>query len=545
MATSILSIGSGALNAAQAGLATTSHNISNAATPGYSRQQTLQAANNPLATGIGFLGQGVHVVTVRRIYDEFLTRQVGDTQASVSQFDAFHGQIAQIDNLLADPASGLSPAIQEFFTGVNAVANNPADIAARQSMLSAGQSLVSRLQILQGQFDRIRDDTQGQIAASVEAINGYAAQIAQINDAIAKAEAGVSGHTANDLRDQRDLLIADLNKEIKTTVVRQDDGAYNVFIGNGQPLVMGISAAALTAMPSAADPSRLDIGFKSGNVVVPIQTSTLAGGKLGGLLSFRDTALDPAVNTLGRIALGLAGTFNAQHRQGFDLTGLAGGDFFSVAAPDVLPNAHNAGSASLSVAISGPGALAGSDYQLRYDGTQYAITRLADGDVQTTASLPITRDGLDFSLSSGTMAAGDSFLIRATANGAGKIGVALTDPRQIAAAAAAPGAGDNRNALALAELQTRNMLGNGTATYQSAYAQFVSQVGNQTRAADVASQTQAKLLEQAKSAREGLSGVNLDEEAANLLRYQQAYQAAGKVMQIASTLFDTLLSLGK
>jgi flagellar hook-associated protein 1 FlgK len=251
------------------------------------------------------------------------------------------------------------------------------------------------------------------------------------------------------------------------------------------------------------------------------------------------------VNTLGRIALGLAGTFNAQHRQGFDLTGLAGGDFFSVAAPDVLPNAHNAGSASLSVAISGPGALAGSDYQLRYDGTQYAITRLADGDVQTTASLPITRDGLDFSLSSGTMAAGDSFLIRATANGAGKIGVALTDPRQIAAAAAAPGAGDNRNALALAELQTRNMLGNGTATYQSAYAQFVSQVGNQTRAADVASQTQAKLLEQAKSAREGLSGVNLDEEAANLLRYQQAYQAAGKVMQIASTLFDTLLSLGK
>ncbi len=544
MASSILNIGSGALFAAQAGLSTTAHNISNAATPGYSRQETIQANNNPLATGIGFMGQGVHVTTVLRIYNDFLTRQVSDTQASVSQFDAFHGQISQIDNLLADPAAGLSPAIQDFFSGVNAVANNPADPAARQSMLSAGNALVSRLQTLQGQFDNVRAGTQSRITASVDAINGYATQIAQINDAIVKAESSTSGQTANDLRDQRDLLIADLNKEIKTTIVKQDDGAYNVFIGNGQPLVMGNQAAALTATPTPADPSRLDIGFKSGNVVVPIQTSTLAGGNLGGLLSFRDTALDPAQNVLGQIALGLAGTFNAQHQAGFDLSGNPGGSFFSIAAPGALPNANNSGSAILSVAITNYGALTTSDYQVQYDGSQYAITRLSDGTVQTAAALPASIDGLKFDLGSGSPAAGDSFLIRPTANGAGSIGVALTDPRQIAAGAA-PGVGDNRNALALAALQTQNTLGNGTATYQSAYAQFVSLVGNQTREADVASQTQTKLLEQATAAQQTVSGVNLDEEAANLLRYQQAYQAAGKVMQIASTLFDTLLSIGK
>jgi flagellar hook-associated protein 1 FlgK len=647
MGTSILSIGSGALSAAQAGLSTAAHNISNAATPGFSRQEIIQGNNIPLPTGAGFMGQGVHVATVRRIYNDFLARQVADAQTSASQFDSYHAQIKQLDNMLADPAAGLSPALQDFFSGVNALANNPADIAARQAMLSSGSALVSRLQALQGRFDNVRNGVADQMTAGVASINSYAAQIARINDAIGKAETSVSGHIANDLRDQRDLLVADLNKEIKATVVTQDDGAYNVFIGNGQPLVMGNQAAALVTLPAPSDASRLEIGFQTGGVTMLLKSDTLTGGKLGGLLGFRDTSLDSAQSALGRIALGLAGTFNAQHRLGVDLGGNPGSDFFSIANPAVTPHSANTGSAAMAVAISDYGALTSSDYRVQFDGANYSITRLSDGTVQTTATLPVSRDGLDFSLSSGTPLAGDSFLVRPTLNGAGSISVAILDTRKIAAAApistSAPssnlgtgaisagsvdagylatplgapvtltysagtnslsgfpagasvtvnnggvittyapgvpvnfvpgaaigvngmnftlsgnpadgdqfsiqpntsGAGDNRNALSLAALQIQNTLGGGTASYQGAYAQLISLVGNKTREVEVGSQTQGKMLEQANASQQAVSGVNLDEEASQLLRYQQAYQAAGKVMQIASEMFDTLLSIGR
>ena len=106
------------------------------------------------------------------------------------------------------------------------------------------------------------------------------------------------------------------------------------------------------------------------------------------------------------------------------------------------------------------------------------------------------------------------------------------------------GSGDNRNALALASLQTAKILNGGTASYQGAYASLVSQVGTQTRQVQVSSAAQAAVLEQTQTAQQSYSGVNLDEEAANLIRFQHAYQASGKVLQIASTLFDTLLQLG-
>ncbi|MEQ1591636.1 MAG: flagellar hook-associated protein FlgK [Thiobacillaceae bacterium] len=646
MSSSILSIGSSALAVAQAGLSTTSHNISNASTPGFSRQEIIQASSQAQATGAGYMGQGVQVTTVRRIYNDFLTRQLTDVQSSSSQLDSYQSNISKLNNLLADPASGLSPAMQDFFSGVNAVANNPANTASRQAMLSNAQSLVSRLQSMQNSFDAVRQGVESQMSASVDSINSYATQIAQINDAISKSELSNNGQTANDLRDQRDLLISDLNKEIKATVVRQDDGAYNVFVGNGQSLVIGNQASSLVTLRDPSDGNRLQIGFRLSGVTMRLNDSSISGGTLGGLLSFRTASMDAAQNTLGQIALGLAGSFNAQHHLGVDQNGIPGGDFFKIVQPTAIANSANGGSATLAVNISDYSALTTSDYQVAYDGSNYSITRLSDQTVQTASSLPASMDGIDFGLGSGSLAAGDTFLIRPTLNGAGSIGVAISDTRKIAAAAPistnapgsnlgsgkisagsvdasylgtplstpinlaynlgsntlsgfplasvtvnsggtlttyAPGApvafvadasysvngmsfslsgnpangdqfsiapntsgtGDNRNALLLAGLQTQNVLGGGTTSFQTGYAQLTSQVGNKAREIQTSSLAQNKLLEQANAAVQGMSGVNLDEEAANLLRYQQAYQAAGKVMQIAGTLFDTLLSLGR
>ena len=545
MASNILSIGQSALAAAQVGLSTTGHNIANAATPGYNRQVVVQGAALPQNFGFGFMGQGTEISTVKRIYNEYLGNQVQTAQASKSGLDSYYAQIKQIDNLLGDATTGLSPVMQDFFSSIQDVTSNPSGIPARQGVLSSAEALASRFQSLAGRLEEIEQGVNSQILSSVNSINTYAQQIASLNDAIGRAQRA-TGQPANDLLDQRDQLILELNKEIKTTVVKQGDGNYNVFIGNGQPLVVGTTTYQLANVVSPTNPERIEVAFRasSGDLVI-VGDAGVVGGKLGGLIEFRSQTLEPAQNALGRVAIGLADTFNAQHQLGFDLNGVAGGAFFNVAAPAVGSNSTNTGSAVIGASIDNANALTISDYRLQYDGANYTLTRLSDNTTTTFATFPQIVDGVELNLTSGAPAAGDSFLIRPTVNGASGFGVALTDPAGLAAAAQTGAVGDNRNALLLGALQTAKTLGNGTTSFQGAYSQFVSQIGNKTRELEVTSSAAGKLLTEATTALQNESGVNLDEEAANLLRYQQAYQAAGKVMQIASEMFDMLLSLGR
>lgn len=547
MATSILSIGQSALAAAQVGINTTGHNIANAATPGYNRQVIVQGAAQAQNFGFGFLGQGVEVSTIKRVYNEFLGNQVQSAQTTKSGLDSYYAQMRQIDSLLADPTTGLSPAMQDFFSGMQDVASNPTSIPARQTALSTAESLASRFHSLGGRLDEIESSLNGQIQSSVSDINAYGQQIAQLNDAIGKAERA-SGQPANDLLDQRDQLLMELNKQIKVTVVEQGSD-YNVFIGNGQPLVVGVSTYTLTNVASQTNPEKLEVAYRASNgSLVSLAESALSGGELGGLLAFRSQSLEPAQNALGRMAIGLASTFNTLHETGYGLDGSTGTPFFTAATPLVGQHGLNTGSAVVTASISSSGALTTSDYRLQFDGSNYTLTRLSDNNTSTYAPaaypMAITRDGVTLNLTAGA-AAGDSFLIRPTVNGASGFGVAITDPAKLAAASQAGAVGDNSKALALVALQTTNTLGNGTISYQGAYSQLVSQVGNKTRELEVTSSAAGKLLTEATISLQNESGVNLDEEAANLLRYQQAYQAAGKVMQIASELFDVLLSIGR
>ncbi len=539
----ILSIGQSALAAAQVGLSTTGNNIANAATPGYSRQVVVQGAAMAQNFGFGFLGQGTEISTVKRIYSDYLGMQAQSAQTTKSGLDSYYAQIKQIDNLLADPAAGLSPALQGFFSGIQEMSSNSASMPSRQAALSSAESLASRFQSLAGRFDEIEQGVNSQITSSVNVINSYAKQIAQMNDAIGRTQSA-NGQPANDLLDQRDQLILDLNKEIRATVVKQGDGGYNVFIGNGQPLVVGVKAFSLTTAVSPTNPERIEVAYQTATGPVIVGESSLGGGKLGGLLEFRSKTLEPAQNALGRVAIGLASTFNTQHQAGFDLDGVAGGTFFAVASPVVSANGGNSGTAAIAASISNANALTTSDYRLQFDGTNYTLTRLSDSFITNPITSGQTVDGVTLSFS-GPSAAGDSFLIRPTVNGASGFAVLISDPKLIAAAAVTGAVGDNRNALLLAALQTANTLGNGTTSYQGAYSQLVSTIGNKTRELDVTSSAAGKLFSEATLSLQSESGVNLDEEATNLLRYQQAYQAAGKVMQIASEMFDVLLSLGR
>ncbi len=644
----LLNIGLTGLNAAQGGLVTTGHNISNAQTDGYHRQIVTQANNEPFFGGVGFFGRGTHISAISRSYSQFLEGQVLTSATRLSQYSTYNAQISQIDNLLADSTSGVSPAMQQFFAGVQEVAANPTSIAARQSMISNAQAMVASFSTTNARLTEIRQAVEGEIGSTVDQINSYAKSIADINQRILVVQVAGSSVPANDLLDQRDQLVAELNELVKVTTVEEKDGSLNVFIGSGQSLVQGSIASRMATVQDQRDPTRSSIALVAPNnkeVILPDRLIT--GGQLAGLLTFRNEALDPVQNQLGLVALGLMDAFNSQHKLGQDLDGALGQDFFTVPAPFVAPD----GAASVVIDPAKIGLLTGSDYQIINDGASYSLLRVSDNKLfaptTTVPGVTFDVDGLD--ISGITLAAGETALIQPTRYVARDMAVAITDTRKVAAgnpvSVAAPlsnsgngrvenivtlnttgmvsgtvpdfasiqltysggaftlppgytlspdasfnpgtdsvgkdftltspagfefsfkvagtpvdgdqfvfsptqkGVADSRNAMLLGALQTTRILfdsGNGpTATAGSAYAQIVSTVGNKTHEVRVAVASQEALLAQAQDARDSLSAVNLDEEAANLLRYQQAYQASARVMTVAQTLFDEMLSIAR
>jgi flagellar hook-associated protein 1 FlgK len=438
--TNIFSIGQSALAAAQIAQATTSHNISNATTPGYNRQVVVQSTLGSMKYGYvyggyGFIGQGTQVTQIKRIYDDFLNKQLLSSQTSVSSLDAYYAQIGQIDDLVADTSAGLSPSLQDFFKSIQNLSATPNNDGVRQSVLSAGQMLASRFQSLNSQLAQHRASLNSQITFGVTTINAYARQIQELNDAVLKTS-GPNGVVSNDLLDQRDQVIADLNKIIKVTTLPQDSGALSVFIGTGQPLVLGNVASTLVATPASDDPARLQISYQNNGQNVVIPDSAFTGGSLGGILQYRSDTLDLVQNSLGRIAIAIGMEFNAQHRLGQDQNGNLGTDFFEIATPVIYSDRKNSTTAVATATITDPSRLTTSDYRLTYDGAKYIFLRLSDGNktvVDPTApgAFPVTIDGVTYATP--TMVAGDSFLIKPTVAGANLINVVITNTQRVAA----------------------------------------------------------------------------------------------------------------
>ena len=665
MGSGIYSIGSSALQNAQLALATTSHNIANASTEGYSRQRVIQASNVAVLTGAGYVGTGAHVSTIERVYSSYISTQINSAQAKVSSLESYSTEISSLDSLLSDEDSGMASALEDFFDAIGEVSSDPSSETTRETMVSAAETLASRFQGLSDLVAQQYQSVNSQVEGTISSINSYASQIATLNKQIIVAESA-NGQPPNDLYDQRDQLVNDLNELIGVTTTTNSNGSYNVFFGNGQPLVTGTSTTSLVAVQSSEDPTRLTVGIETNSGGVELPESVVTGGSLAGLLEYRSETLDSASAELGRIAASVALTFNAQHALGQDLLGNIAGDssfvseFFTVSTPVVIDNTNNTGDAVVSASLlpasynTDSGTfytnLTGSDYRLEYDGADLTLTRLSDNTSWTAGSASdlnalITSEGFEVNIPSGTLSAGDSFLIKPTGDAAESLAVnddISADVRLIAVAApvrteassnntgsatitegsvvngysttnlpatltydsgtgslsgfssfpvtvtvdgtstdyygdpvpyssggtisfdnisfkisGTPGNGDsfvvqsntngvsdNRNALLLAQLQTGKTMTGNTASFATVYAKLVSDVGNKASEVDTLLAAQETILTEAEDARESLSGVNLDEEAINLLEYQQAYQAAAKVLEIASTLFDSILALG-
>ena len=640
---SMFSIGLSGLNAAQNALNTSSNNISNIFTPGYNRELT--------QLGEGRVGGGVQVNAIERQFNTYVANQLNNAKTQSSALETYNNQVSQIDNLLADRAAGLSPLMQGFFSSLEDLASSPSDPAARQGVVGTANTLSSQFRSFDGYLQDMQSNINSQIKDEVTQINNTAEQIASLNKEITLARAR-TGEAPNSLLNQRDKMVSDLNERMDLRLNIQDGKTYNISLPNGQPLVTGTNSFKLEATTSDTDPQRTVVGYRDGgNNLTTLDESTIKGGTLGGLMTFRSETLDKTQNQIGQLAVSLAVAFNEQHKKGVDLNGEQGGDFFTVRAPQTYSHSGNQGSAEVVSAefdTETIDQLRALDYTIRFSGGVPSVSRNDNGSTITDIdwdadSQELTIGGVKLAFS-GTPADGDRFELQPVRRAGNGMQVSITDVDKIAAGDAglddeggsplnsfkstgnldvsglsttsgafseskkyqlkvdedgtltltptaritvdgvdfnaseeklAAGSavvidgiiftldelpdedetatltvsqniiaatGDNRNALALQELQSKQVVG-GAASVSGAYASIVSDVGNRANIIQVNLDARQGLTDQLRAVQQSESGVNLDEEAANLIRYQQYYMANARVIDTAGTIMDTILNL--
>lgn len=516
------------LSAAQSALNTVSNNISSYNVAGYTRQTTILGASNSTLTGGGWVGNGVYVSGVQREYDAFITNQLRAAQNQSSGLTTRYQQMSKIDDVLSDTTNSLSANLQDFFKSLQTLVSNAEDPAARQTVLGKADGLVNQFKT-NDQYLRDQDaQVNTAISTSVDQINNYAKQIANLNDQISRLTGVGAGASPNELLDQRDQLVSELNKIVGVDVTVQDSGTYNISIANGYTLVQGSNASQLAAVKSSADPARTTIAYvdaAAGNV--EISEKQITTGSLGGLLTFRSQDLDQARNTLNQMALAFADAMNTQHQAGFDANGDKGGKLFDFGSPAVLSNGKNTGSASVTATMTDSTKVQATNYKVEYNGTDWTITRLSDNTSFTAkpdASGNLSFDGLNVKIS-GSANNKDSFIVKPVNDVIVNMDVAISDESKLAMASAqGSGESDNTNGQKLLDLQSAKLVG-GNKTFNDAYAALVSTVGSTTASLKTSSETKVNVVTQLTKQQQSISGVNLDEEYGNLQRYQQYYLA--------------------
>ncbi|MBA6114547.1 MULTISPECIES: flagellar hook-associated protein FlgK [Pseudomonas] len=439
---SLINIGMSGLGAAQSGMYTLGNNIANADVESYSRQQNVQKTKGGQQVGQVFIGSGTTLADVRRVYNAFLENQLRTTTSLSSEASSYLDQITPLDTALSSSDTGITAALQSFFSAMQDAAAKPTEDASRQLLLTSAQSLAKRFNTLSSQLNQQNSNVNSNMGALANQVNNLTKTIADLNEQISRVSS-ISGQP-NDLLDQRDGAVRELNALIGTDVVERD-GNYDIYLKNGQSLVLGKTTQTLGVEPSATDPTRMSLILNRGSTKMDI-TSSATGGELGGLIRYRKETLDPALNELGRVALVVADAINSQLAQGIDKNGNFGATLFgdinsakAISERSVAKTGNSAGSGNLDVTIKDTGKLSTSDYQVTFtSATGYSVRKLPEGtdmgSFDLTDTPPPVIDGFTLSLNGGGLSAGDSFKITPTRNAAANIDTVLSDPKRLALA---------------------------------------------------------------------------------------------------------------
>ncbi len=546
---SILDIAKTALLTSQKALQTTSHNIANANTPGYTRQKVVLSAGEPLLSGGQFVGTGVKVEGVERAYDRFLGLQILDSAEKKGRFTALEEALRRLEGIFNDlQGTGIGEALNEFFKALSDVSNDPSSYSARAVLLGKARVLVDRIKDLNRRLEKEMDNIDQEVKGEVGEINDLAKRIAALNEKIQRLEAG--GEKANDLRDKRDLLIQELAGKIDLTHLEDESGSVSILVAGGHSLVAGSSYSTMGVARDADNHNRYGVTIGGRDI-----TEWIGSGSLKGLIEARDTHFQGVKDKLDLFAATLVQRFNYIHRQGYGLDGSTGNNLFSdlsVTATALTTNTGGASVTSTSILTYDPSTLTLDDYEIRFTSSStFNIVNVTDGTIVSTGNTYTSGSNIDFDgirvvITDGTSgpAAGDVFRISVKEDAAEDISLSLTDTNKFAAAKSSSTLpGDNRNVLDMLDLQGTLVLSGGSATFNDFYAGMVSDIGTSYREASTNLEAQEAIMEDLESQRQAASGVSLDEEASNLVKYQYAYQAAAKVLATAETLFETLISM--
>ena len=549
----LMEIARNGLGSAQSALNVVGNNINNAYSGssddpfigGYSRQSIMLGEAGGRTTNYGFFGYGVQVDGVQRAYDSFINNQVRNSATEYHSLNSRYEQLSQIDNMLGDDTSNVSSSLNNVFGALEKMSSDPVSQAARQEVLSNFKTIANQFQSNSKTLTGLEKSTNTQISQSVDDINSYSSQLAKINAEISKVNAQTGGMPA-DLLDKRDTLLTQISE---MTGVKVDEnkanGTVNVTLANGMPLVSGDKSYQLSASTSAEDPNKTIVSYidAAGNET-QLNEEKMSGGKLGGLFKFRNEDLVDARNQLNELALKMANQFNEVNKAGYDLNGDQGGDIFSIANPAAIANRNNSGDAKLNVTFSDISQVNATDYTVTFKGPDWEITR-ADGSTVTPTvgdDGALQFDGISI-MPEGTPKAGDSFVVNPVAGAADNISVALTEGNQIAASSSSDpdDESNNENIKEMIAIKTAKVIGD--ATLNDAYASLTSSVGSSTSALSGSVQTCASTADQFIQQQQSVAGVDLNEEYVNLQMFTQYYQANAQVLQTATSLFDTILSI--
>ena len=639
MAIDLLNIARTGVLASQSQLGVTSNNIANANTAGYHRQVATQTTLDSQRLGNGFYGTGTYVSDVKRIYNDYASRELRIGQTTLSAAEASYGKLSELDQIFSQIGKVIPQSLNDLFAGLNSLADLPADLGIRSSTLNDAKQLANSLNQMQSTLNGQLNQTNDQITGMTKRINEISTELANLNLELMK-----SPNQDPILLDKQDALVQELSQYAQVNVIPLENGAKSIMLGGAIMLVSGEVPMSVSTATGDPFPNELQLMSSIGSQSVRVDPSKL-GGQLGALFDYREQTLVPAGLELDQLALGVADNFNKLQAQGFDLNGQVGADIFKdindplMSIGRVAGFSGNTGNATLGVNIDDTSALSGGSYELSF--TAPATYELRD--TQTGTITPLTLNGtkleggagFSIDIKAGAMASGDRFAIRPTAGAANGIEVVMTDPKGIAAAApkitpdaansgntqvkltqisnrsdanfpvtgseltiefnttAVPSTyevfdaagtslgapvpytspssisafgftfevdskpvagndkftfdlsfaeGDNTNALAMAKLSETKVMNGGKSTLADVFEQTKQDIGSQTKAAEVRVGSAEAIYKQAYTRVESESGVNLDEEAANLMRFQQAYQASARIMSTAQQIFDSLLT---
>ncbi|MBI4383266.1 MAG: flagellar hook-associated protein FlgK [Nitrospinae bacterium] len=541
------------LLAQQLAIETTGQNVANVQTQGYSRQDVSFEAAPPRAVGTAILGTGVMVSSIARAHDSFLFSETLGEETSSGNSAVRKGIFDQLDALFSESSDGsLSQSLQNFFGSLQDLSLNPSGLPERATLISRAESLASAFKKMGDRLFQSQLNVDQTVITKVSEINQLTANIAQLNKTIHGSEA--NGATANDLRDQRDKLVRELAGKVDITVVSETNGQVNLTLQNGKALVLGNTAFSLSTSLNGNNLGFRDIRLDDGSGNTSNITSVIKDGELRGYLDMRDTELAGLRDQIDRLAAGLAREVNRVHQSGMGLDGITGRNFFAALSATARANTQNTGSGNVSMTNASAATASLDKYEMTFaSASSFTLknltTGLASGTFTFTAGSAFNLAGGLAVTITGSAAAGDKFTFSLSENAATTLSVASAikaDSNKIAAGKSTPN--DGQNALDLAALQrtlifdgtTLTQAGSGTFTFEEFYSSVVGNVGIKASESRNSVDQQQAILTQLDNRRESVAGVSIDEEMINIVKFQQAFNASARVLNVVNALFDTL-----